>query len=158
MTSNSYHSAEYPPPRPTTQHDWMACFGNRLLWCVYLGSLITGIHQRRTPGKYVHVKHSRIPLRPSNNPLVQLSQHVSCGKLPVFIHHLEKQKPFTLGLLAGALIWSSWASSLGADSLRYHHWISKENGETPTARKAHGISMSSPSPTLTSLGTSVNEA
>ncbi len=70
----------------------------------------------------------------------------------------NNESSFTLALLAGALICSSWASSLGASSLRYHHWISRENGETPTARKAHGISMSSPSPTLTSLGTSVNVA
>lgn len=64
----------------------------------------------------------------------------------------------TLALLAVALICSSCASSLGAASLRYHHWISREKGEAPTARKAHGISMSSPSSTLTSLGTSVNVA
>lgn len=63
----------------------------------------------------------------------------------------------TLLLLPGAVIASSNVVSLVA-SLRYHHWISKEKDVDPLARKAQGISISSPSLTVTSLGTSVNVA
>lgn len=61
----------------------------------------------------------------------------------------------TLALLAGAVICSS---SSDISFFRYHHWISKDMGAELTALKAQGILTSSPSPTLTSLGTSVNVA
>lgn len=64
------------------------------------------------------------------------------------------QHRVTLLLLPGTLMANSCASSL-AGSLRYHHWISKEYEVDPLARKAQGISISSPSLTVTSLGTSV---
>lgn len=64
----------------------------------------------------------------------------------------------TLALLIGAPICSSCGRSLELSSFRYHHCISKDMGAELTALKAHGISTSSPSPTLTSLGTSVNAA
>lgn len=63
----------------------------------------------------------------------------------------------TLLLVPVPLLANSWASSW-AGSLRYHHWISKEYEVDPLARKAQGISISSPSLTVTSLGTSVNVA
>lgn len=64
----------------------------------------------------------------------------------------------TLALFVGAPICSSCGRSLGLSSFRYHHCISKDMGAELTALKAQGISTSSPSPTLTSLGTSVNAA
>ncbi len=119
--------------------------------------LIEIAHHRDPTGRIWTREACHIPLRPSNStpgatPIRTWTEIVCSSGFE------NNESSFTLALLAGALICSSWASSLGASSLRYHHWISRENGETPTARKAHGISMSSPSPTLTSLGTSVNVA
>lgn len=64
----------------------------------------------------------------------------------------------TLSLFVGAPICSSCGRSFGLSSFRYHHCISKDMGAELRALKAQGISTSSPSPTLTSLGTSVNDA
>lgn len=63
----------------------------------------------------------------------------------------------TLLRAPGALSASSCSSSRGG-ARRCHHWISSENAGPPLARNAQGISMSSPSRTVTSLGTSVNVA
>lgn len=63
----------------------------------------------------------------------------------------------TLLRAPGALSARPCGSSRGG-SLRYHHWISSEYEAAPLARNAQGISMSSPSRTVTSLGTSVNVA